>query len=347
MKKYFAQMSIVLFFALVSVQLFASVFYRINGIIDIRDDLAVFTTEDCRVFTLDIPLKEARKFDGQTVQIDATGKDSTDLRTIKVKKIRPFEKRIEIKDPLPYKNFQKPASIIKTTDDELVVKNIRWSRLKAKNANNETEFSWQTVKIKPELLEQTYLIKKPFPPEWIAAHCLMLFTFKKGGMVDENGNESRGLVLSIEAYQRKDQNYSLKEGLKKTFGIIWLLATWEDYAAETCHFDTKKLVVYPIKFDGAQNRKLLIEAIKQAAVNRSGEYYHTTRNNCTNNLLVLLDKIGDIKLRFWMIPSMIYNVKATMPTMVPQYLQKKGLIGKEYPPITRENFFADPAQLFR
>ena len=122
---------------------------------------------------------------------------------------------------------------------------------------------------------------------------------------------------------------------------------FRSYAAETCHFDTKKLIVYPIKFSAEQNQKLLLESVRQAGVNRSGEFYHTTRNNCTNNLLVLMSKVGDKKLRFWTIPSMIYNVRATMPTMVPKYLQGKGLIGKEFPAVTAENFFADPSQLFR
>ncbi len=347
MNKRILQALLAVVLAVAAVPAWAGSFYRLNGMLDVRDDTVVFTTDDCRVFTLEISAGEAKKYDGQLVQIDGVAKDSIQLAKLSVKALRPFENRIEVKDPLPYKNYQKPAQIIKLSEKEAIVKNVRWSRLKDKNAAGETEFAWRTVKIRPELLEGSYFIKKPFPPEWLAAHCLLLFTFKKGGMIDENGNESKGLVLSIEAYQRKDQNYSLKEGLKKTFGVIWLLTSWEDYAAETCHFDTKKLIVYPIRFSAAQNQNLLLESVKQAGVNRSGEFYHTTRNNCTNNLLVLMNKFSDKKLRFWTIPSMIYNVRATMPTMVPKYLQGKGLIGKEFPAVTAENFFADPSQLFR
>jgi hypothetical protein len=341
------QVVLVVLLALASAQAWAGSFYRLNGMLDVRDGQVVLTTDDCRVFTLKMSQGEAQKYDGKLVQIDGVAKDSVQLAALTVKAVRPFEKRIEIENPQPFKNFQRPAQLSKISEREMVVKNVRWSRLKEKNAAGETDFAWKTVKIRPELVDGAYFIKKPFPPEWLAAHCLMLFTFKKGGMVDEQGNESRGLVLSIEAHQRKDQDYSLKAGMKKTFGIIWVLTTWEDYAAETCHFDTKKLVVYPIRFSQQQTKKLLNEAVKQAVVNRSGEFYHTTRNNCTNNLLVLMSKVGDIKLRFWTIPSMIYNVRATMPTMVPKYLQGKGIIGKEYPAVTRDNFFADPSQHFK
>lgn len=347
MKNRFLQTLLIVALLFVSTQAWAGSFYRLTGMLDVHTDAVVLTTDDCRVFTLDMSRGDAKKYDGQLVQIDGVAKDSVQLSMLKVKTVRPFEKRIEVKDPLPYKSFQRPAEVLKLSDKEVLVKNVRWNRRKEKNAAGEAEYDWKTVKIDPAMVEGAYLIKKPFPPEWIAAHCLMLFTFKKGGMVDEQGNSSRGLILSIEAYQRKDQAYSLQEGMKRSFGIVWLLTTWEDYAAETCHFDTKKLVVYPINFSAEQQRNLLLEAVKQAGVNRSGEFYHTTRNNCTNNLLVLISKVGDKKLRFWAIPSMIYNVRATMPTMVPKYLQGKGLIGKEYPPVTRENFFADPAQLFK
>lgn len=341
------KLSLVFLMLLLCSQVNAGVFYRVNGVIDIRENTVVFTTEDARVYQLEMSKSDAQKYDGQSVQIDAVSKDATRVGTLKVKTVRPYDKQVTIKDPKPYKNYQKAASLVKASASEIILKNVRWSRKKEKDADGEPLFNWQTVKIRPDLIDKAYFVVKPFPPEWIAAHCLMLYTFKKGGLVDDKGNESRGLVLTIEAHQRKDQSYSLTDGLKKTFGAIWILTTWEDYAAESCHFADYKLVPYEVKFNQIQNKRLLVETIKQSIVNRSGEFYHTTRNNCTNNLVILLDKIAKTKIKFWTIPSMIYNVRATMPVMVPKYLQKKGLLGKEYPPVTKKNFFADPSELFK
>lgn len=338
---------LLLFLGLLCSQVFAGVLYRVNGVIDIRENSVIFTTEDARIYQLEMSKNEAKKYDGQPVQIDAVSKDATKVTILKVKKVRPFEKKITIKDPKPYKNSQKAASLIKAGASEISLKNVRWSRSKKKDKEGQPLYHWRNVKIRPDLIDKAYFVVKPFPPEWIAAHCLMLFTFKKGGFVDEQGNESKGLVLSIEALQRTDQKYSLTDGMKNKFGAVWILATWEDYAAESCHFADYKLVPYEVKFNHLQNKRLLVETIKQSIVNRSGEFYHTTRNNCTNNLVILLDKIGKTKIKFWTIPSMIYNVRATMPVMVPKYLQKKGLLGKEYAPVTKKNFFADPAELFK
>jgi hypothetical protein len=290
---------------------------------------------------------EAKKHAGKTVQIDAVGEDATRVNVLKVKKIRPFNKRIYIKNPKAYKNSQRPPRLLNSSPRGLKVANVRWSRQKKKDSDGDPLYYWRKVNIKPELIENVYFIKKPFPPEWIAAHCLMLYTFKKGGLTDEKGNESRGLVLSIEAYQRKDQSYSLKEGLKNKFGIVWQLTTWEDYAAESCHFADYQLIAYPVRFNNAQKKQLLNETIKESVKNRRGEFYHTTRNNCTNNLVILLDKVAKKKIRFWTIPSMIYNMRATMPVMVPKYLQKKGLLDKECSAVSKNNFFADPSQLFK
>lgn len=347
MKRNNFRLALVAILVLAASQMFAGVFYRVNGMIDIIGEKVVFTTDDCRVFTLKISAGEAKKYNGQIVQIDCVSADATTVSNVEVKAVRPFDQRIEVKDPKPYKNYQKAAGLVKSSAQEVVLSNVRWDRLKEMDAEGKPQFSWNNATIKPDLVDKVYFIKLPFPPEWIAAHCLMLFTFKKGGMVNADGKESRGLVLTIEAHQRKDQKYSLQDGLKKEFGIIWILTSWENYASESCHFEKKKLISYPVLFNHEQNKALLLETIKQSVINRSGEFYHTTRNNCTNNLVILIDKIAKARLNFWALPSMIYNVRATMPTMVPKYLQGKKLLGKEYPPVTGENFFADPSQLFK
>lgn len=330
-----------------SIPLCAGVAYRLNGVLDVREGAVILTTDDARVYQLEIGKADAAKYDGKAVEIDAVGKDATRVGVLKVSKIKAFEKNAAVKDVKPFKNAQKPAGLIKATSSEIQLKNVRWSRKKEKDSDGQPLYNWQNVRINPDLVDKAYFVVKPFPPEWIAAHCLMLFTFKKGGLTDSQGNESRGLVLTIEALQRTDQSYSLTDGLKKTFGIIWILTTWEDYAAESCHFTDYKLIPYEVKFDHAKNKSLLLESIRQSVVNRSGEYYHTTRNNCTNNLVILLNKVAKANIKFWTLPSMVYNVRATMPVMVPKYLQKKGLLGKEFPQVNKTNFFADPSQLFK
>lgn len=328
---------IVLVFVCFAAVSFAGVLYRIDGIMTINENKVYFQASNASTYLLDVKLSTAKKYEGQTVQIDATGIDATNVSTLKVKKIRPIEKKIEADGEGDFKTYQKPARIIANEDDIIKMAGVRCGR-KAGTDSEKPEFNWLNVTMKPEMIKEVYLIKKPFPPEWIAAHCLMFFQFEKGGCIDQNGKPMAGVVLTIEAFQRESQSYSLVKGMQNEFGIIWILTSWRDYVLESCKHTDYKLVPYKILFDHEQKKSLLAEAMKQSAVNRQGEMYHTTRNNCTNNLVIMMDKFTEEKIRFWTLPSMIYNVRATMPTMVPSYLYKKGLLSKAFKTIDKTNY---------
>ena len=220
----------------------------------------------------------------------------------------------------------------------MTVGNVRWLY----NQNpQEGAFDWATAVIKPELVKEVYFVKKPFAPEWIAAHSLLAFTFEKGGLVDANGNESTALVLTIEAFLREGQVYDLKAGLKDNFGIVWLLTSWEDYVTRTALVDKARLIPYAVKnLTHQQKADMIRESVRLAAVNREGEYYHTITNNCTNNLLIVINRVlpENRRIRMWTIPYLAYNVRATMPVMVPKYLQGKGLLGPELGVINDTNY---------
>lgn len=328
---------IVLVFVCFAAVSFAGTLYRIDGIISINEGKVYFQASNASTYLLDVKLRTAKKYEGQTVQIDAVGKDATSVSTLKVRKIRPIEKKIEAKGEGDFKAYQKPARMISNENGIIKMAGVRCGR-KAGTSDDKPEFNWYTVTMKPDMIKEVYFVKKPFAPEFIAAHCLMFFQFEKGGCVDQKGNPMAGVVLTIEAYQRESQSYSLIKGMQNEFGAIWILTSWRDYVLESCKYTDYKLVPYKVLFHHEQKKNLLIEAMKQSAVNRSGEMYHTTRNNCTNNLVIMMDKFTEEKIRFWTLPSMIYNVRATMPTMVPSYLHKKGLLSKAFKTIDKTNY---------
>jgi hypothetical protein len=332
---------LVLLFATSSI---AGVFYRIEGILSVNKKNVTVHTEKGRVFQLKMSLKKAQKFNNKTVQIDGIAEDAARTSVLKVKKIRNIADKI-ISSNLPYVAKSKPSKIIAQGKDEIKVKNVRWDS--SKKAKKGIEYSWTTATIKPDMVEKAYFVLKPFAPEWIAAHALMFIKFKDGGFVNAKGVSSDGLVLSIEAYLRENEKYGLKEGLKRNFHIVWQLTTWEEYSKLTCDFQKGRLKAIPIKFNHAQTKNLLLEVLKQADVDRTGEYYHTTRNNCTNNLVILMNKVTkERKIRFWLLPSLIYNVRATMPVWVPKYLIRKGFLENKMWKIDEKNFFIKSDELF-
>lgn len=313
--------------------------YVLNGALTVRDEKVFLTTADGRRFELDMSLRKARRFDGHAVRIDAKAKQADDMSVLKVSDIEEYSPGQELKLP-PYLAKRKPAKVLSDTPAAMTVANVRWH---TNPRPTDQSFDWATATVKPELVKEVYFVKKPFAPEWIAAHSLLAFTFEKGGLTDAAGNESTALVLTIEAFLREGQVYDLKAGLKKNFGIVWLLTSWEDYVTRTALIDNARLIPYAVKnLSHAQKADMVREGVRLAGVNREGEYYHTITNNCTNNLLVVMNRVlpENRRIRMWTIPYLAYNVRATMPVMVPGYLQGKGLLGPELGVINDSNYQA-------
>ncbi|HOY66026.1 MAG TPA: DUF4105 domain-containing protein [Candidatus Ozemobacteraceae bacterium] len=323
--------------------------YTLDGVLELQEGVVTLHTGDGRVFTLLVNPKKVASWVGRTVRVEGLARQADDLDRWKVKKITPVPPDPDTKIELPpYKSFQKPPALIGRKGDTFQVANVRWDIAPGGTgkADEEPAYGWRTATIRPDRVKNVYFVKKPFPPEWIAAHSLMVFTFDKGGMVDETGRESSGLVLTIEAYQRTNQKYGLVEGMKRRFGVVWLLTTWDNYLEQSCHYGKGKLHLYPVRLTGDQKKQLAREAIEQAVVNREGEFYHTITNNCTNNLVILLNRVLEParRIKLWALPSFIYNFRATMPVWVPPMLTKRGLLGPELPVVDTTTWKAPWAQ---
>lgn len=318
-----------------------SVPYTLEGIVTVQEDVVTLHTSDGRVFILMISAGRAEPFVGKTVRVEGMAKQADQLSRLKVKKIAAVDSTTKPVDAAPFKVHQTPPSLVSQDADSFVIRNVRWEWQQA--SDSKLLPVWETVTINPDLVENVYFVKKPFPPEWIAAHSFLAFTFRPGGMVDSKGRSANALVLTIEAYQRTDQNYDLKAGLKKTFAVSWILTTWKNYLEQSCKYGKEKLILYPTTFTDSQKADLVRETLEQATVDRSGEFYHTVLNNCTNNLIVLFNHVlpKEKQIKMWWVPSFIYNIRATMPVMVPKMLIKKGILEKELPEVNSGNQVAD------
>ncbi|MFZ2961411.1 MAG: DUF4105 domain-containing protein [Candidatus Ozemobacteraceae bacterium] len=318
-----------------------SIPYTLEGLITVNPEGVTLHTSDMRVFFLMMSADQAKPFAGRTVYVEGLAKQSDQLGQLKIKKITVISPNEQQKIVAPFKAHQAPPSLVSRNEDTFVIRNVRWDW--EMGSASQPLAIWETATIKPDLVENIYFVKKPFPPEWIAAHAFLIFTFKPGGLVDSRDRSSNALVLSVEAYQRTDQNFDLKAGLKKTFAVSWILATWQNYLDQSCKYDKEKMIPYRSTLSEPQKAAMVREALEQATVNRAGEFYHTVLNNCTNNLVVLFNHVlpKDKQIRMWLLPSFIYNFRATMPVLVPNMLIKNGLLEKALPEINRANFVTD------
>jgi len=303
--------------------------YTLRGVLSVEQSRVLLNTADGRLFQLDLSLRKAGKFSGRTVSVEALARQADDLSILKVESIKEYAPKAGEVVPPPYQPRRRQARMLSDKGGEIVMDNVR--TLRGGRPSTDT-FDWTTASLRPELIKNVYFVKKPFAPEVVAAHSFFLFTFERGGLKDAAGNEPAGLTLSIEGRTRVGQNFSPVSGLMNKFGIIWHLATWEDYAGRTVLLEKGHLVPYPVQLSHEQKILLLRESMALAAVDREGEFYNTITNNCTNNMLIILNRVlpESRRIKMWTIPYMVYNVRATLPLSVVKNLQKQGLLGAEF-----------------
>ncbi len=303
--------------------------YTLKGVISVTEDGPYLNTVDGRLFKLDLSERKAARFEGKTVVIEAQARQADDLSILKVGRITEYLPKAGEIEPAPYQPRRRQALLLENKDGLITMGNVRTMRSAVPQENS---YDWTSMTMYPDRIKNVYFVKKPFPPEFIAAHSFLVFTFEKGALKDADGNEPMALALSIEGRTRVGQSFSPLTGLGKSFGIIWSLSTWEEYAARTVYHEKFRLIPYPVLLSHDQKAQLLREAMQLAAVDREGEFYNTVKNNCTNNLIILMNRVlpKERRIKMWTIPYMVYNVRATLPQFVIGNLQKRGLLGKEF-----------------
>lgn len=301
-----------------------AVTYFLRGLVTVYPDRTVLNTEDGRVFELDLPRGDAAGWDDRAVEVWGKAEASDDLDSLKVSSISEYVPDPAAAQPPPYKSKFRPARLLGEAGGVLSVENVRWLAPEAQSH----DFTWASAAIRPDLIKEIYFVTKVQPPG-IAGHSLLFYEFEDGGLADSLGRKSRGFFLSVEAYAREGQSYSLVAGFKKTYGIIWLLTNYEDYAMGAAAFGKDWMNFYPLLADREGKIKMARDTVELAGVDRGGEWYHSTRNNCTNNLVTMMNHAlpEGKKVKMWTIPNFIYNFYATTPPMVPGYLGRKGVLG--------------------
>lgn len=310
--------------------------YRITGRVVNENGVLLFSVADGRVFKL-LPAnrgiyKKAVQHAqaGVPVTLDGWARRLDDLAVIRADAFSGYLPDI----PRSWRDKTQREPELVPGSGAFTVKNIRWGKLSGEDA-----YDWRTAAIDPELVDRVYILQKPFPPEFIASHAAMLFTFKAGGLADSGGNLSHGLILSVEAMLRPDKPVDLVSSLNKEFNILWLLTTEEDYIKFTCGTEKKKLLPHELLLSAAQKKALLKDALAQAVVNRSGEYFHTLTNNCTITLIHLLNKVlpAKARIRLFYNPS-LYNPEAAVPNIAFGGLVRNGIAAPHTPEITPANY---------
>ena len=222
---------------------------------------------------------------------------------------------------------------------------VRWGFSETEKPENWNP-RWKEISVNPSKIKDVYMVLELYPDSF-PGHALTCFEFEDDGKVKTSDGEStKMLALSFEAHLKKDQAFDAAKGLKNEYGVIYQLGSWEDQVQKVCRRDGHSLLRFKLNMTQDQKEKLLKNSIEAAVKDRTGEYYHTTRNSCFNSQARLLNTVlpPHKQTHEWILPGKLYNPLLIMPRGMSPVLGFKGALDESAPVLTQPDKEKFPEQ---
>lgn len=113
------------------------------------------------------------------------------------------------------------------------------------------------------------------------AHVFLSFGFADG----------RHLSVSVETRRRKGQTYSAIAGFFRHYQLIFVVADERDLIGVRTDIRRERVYLYPLRITREETRRLFAGYMNRAAkLGEWPEFYNTLTNNCTSNIVRIIDR---------------------------------------------------------
>lgn len=154
----------------------------------------------------------------------------------------------------------------------------------------------------------------PFKETPALAHTMLSF-----GLAD-----GQHIVFSAEARLEQGESYSLVGGTSEEYELMWVVGTERDLIRLRTDVRKVDVYLYAAKVTPAQAQEVFLAAVGRVnEIARTPEYYQVFTNNCTTNIVDLLNK-----LRPGTIPS---DIRIVLPGHSDKLAYELGLLAAEGP----------------
>lgn len=145
------------------------------------------------------------------------------------------------------------------------------------------ERRWTTASFHLHDVQRAWFFLSPFHPRVKAmAHPFLSFELSDG----------RFIAASFEARKEKGEEYSALRGIWPTMETILVLGTEEDVAGLRAVVRAEPLHLFPLRLEPGTVQALFVALMERArAIEDTPEFYHTVTNNCTTNLIDLINAL--------------------------------------------------------
>jgi hypothetical protein len=190
-------------------------------------------------------------------------------------------------DGRPWNHYNQPARLIsKDAEGRQTLSGFRWGWTEAAD-KKDWEPHFQNTTVDTKKLKDVHFYLEHFYP---AGHAALVFEFDGPAVQGADGKSTNKLVYSIEAYRKEGETWTAARGLKKTMGVVHQLMTFEDAQQWVTRRQAASLETRRLDLTGEEKQRMLETALSEAVADRTGEYYHTTRNSCYSGLQKVMCK---------------------------------------------------------
>lgn len=175
-------------------------------------------------------------------------------------------------------NWQEQHAIVSTAEfngDLVTVKNVRNFRYYPTEKDAHPDYYDKTYDLTQ--VKRVWYISEPFNESKSIAHTLVSFEFENGDF----------LAISIEARKTKDQVYSIRKGILRTYPLIYIAADERDVVLLRANLRKDKVYIYPVKLEKPENGRLLLTDMltrMNELTTTKPAWYNTIFSNCTSSI---------------------------------------------------------------
>ena len=189
------------------------------------------------------------------------------------------------------------------------VRNFRW------HEDGTFTESWEDRTYDLRSLERVWFVLSPFGEKFRGpAHAFLSFQF----------GDSSFVSISVEARKEPGEKYSIWKGLLRRYELTYVIADERDMLPRRTQVFKDALYLYPAKVGPERARWLFLDMLQRSNnLHDQPEYYNTVTNNCTNNVLHHVNRIGTERIRGgW---------RVVLPGYSDQLAMKHGLLDTDLP----------------
>ncbi|MBS2034095.1 DUF4105 domain-containing protein [bacterium] len=190
-------------------------------------------------------------------------------------------------DGRPWNHYNQPARLLSRTSQGVQnLSGFRWGWTEAAD-KKDWQPHFQDTSVDTSKLKEVHFYLEHFYP---AGHAALVFEFDGPAVQGADGRSTNKLVYSIEAYRKEGETWTAARGLRKTMGVVHQLMTFEDAQQWVTRRQAASLETRRLDLEPQEKQRLLETALSEAVKDRTGEYYHTTRNSCYSGLQKVMCK---------------------------------------------------------